>query len=97
MNPVKILVMSAIVCCAICGGARAAEVASAAWVDQKIDAINATVAQKMDAKVTDDSTSGSVVTGVSVSANDGITVTRSNVRVPVGAADATEYVDIWFD
>lgn len=51
---------------------------------------------KVEAELVDNGT-GNVLTGMTVSANDGVTLQRANVQIPVGSANSTTYTPIWVE
>ena len=71
--------------------------ATASYVDGAYTALNAAKQEKLtNTNVTTSGTNGTGAVVTAVTANNGaVTVTKSNVQIPVGSASATTYANIW--
>ena len=67
------------------------------YVDGAFDALDTAKQDKLTStNVTTSGTNGTGAVVTAVTANDGaVTVTKSNVQIPVGSASATTYASIW--
>ena len=75
---------------------KTAVAAAASYVDGAYNAINTAKQDKLTSSNVVVSGSGAMVTGVT--ANNGtVTVTKSEVTIPVGSASSTTRATIWFE
>lgn len=76
---------------------KAAVAAAASYVDGAYNALDSAKQDTLtSSNVTTSGTNGTGAVVTAVTANNGaVTVTKSNVQIPVGSASATTYANIW--